>query len=85
MESVKTIGEFEKEQGKLLRGDVDPTQEISMSEFTTLSQTNGFTGVDHAKRIEFLEANGYEVTRENMVDSTLSATPPTETETSEEE
>jgi hypothetical protein len=46
--------------------------QISEAEFEKVSRNMAeFQGVDHAKRKEFLKANGYKLTHENMIDSSL--------------
>lgn len=37
-----------------------------------LSITGEMVGVNYPDRVEWLEANGYEVTRENLIDASLS-------------
>lgn len=70
MSESKTIGDFEKEQGMIVLGE-DPTTIITRADFDALPQYKKI-GVNHEDRVAFLEANGYEVTRENMVDVNLS-------------
>lgn len=72
--TVKTIAEWEKEKGMLLPSR-KPTEKISEDDFNAIPLDDKI-GVDHESRVKFLKDNGYEVTRENMVDSELSAKPP---------
>lgn len=68
--SSKTIGDFEKERNFIIRG-ADPKQKITEEEIAAIPLKDKI-GVHHDVRIAFLKANGYEVTRENMVNSELS-------------
>ena len=70
--SKKTLEAFEKERGFIILGDIDLKREITEEELLELMHSNGFHGVDFEKRIKFLEDNGYEVTRDNLIDSSLS-------------
>ena len=72
---MKTIEQWEKEKGLIVIDDIDPKQELSEAEFNKRYSFLGSNtvGVNHEDRIQFLEANGYEVTRENMINSELSA------------
>lgn len=55
----------------------NPKQKLTHDEFLKLLQDNpeAYHGVNHADRIEFLKANGYEVNRQTLVDINLSAKP----------
>lgn len=70
--SKKTIEELEIEKGYVILGDVDLKEKLTDEEFISLAETNGFHGVNFEDRIKFLKDNGYEVTRENLIDSSLS-------------
>lgn len=75
----KLITTLEKERGLLFLGKIDEKKKLTDDEFDELlsENTNNFVGVDHEGRTKFLEDNGYEITRENMVDSTLGVRPGT--------
>jgi len=65
-----TISEFEKETGKFLF-DVSELPE-TREEFDELTaDLNKWFGVDYEYRVKFLEENGYELTRENVIDAHL--------------
>lgn len=75
----KTIAEFEKEKGCIVvrsasGNEIDPKVSITEEEFDAIPQETKI-GVNHKDRIAFLKKNGYEVTRENMIDSSLSTKP----------
>lgn len=76
--SKKSLEQLEQERGVLLLGDVDLSEQFTDDEFTEIMTTGSrqYIGIDHESRIEFLQANGHEVTRENMTDTTLSARMP---------
>lgn len=67
---TKTIGEFEKQKNCILIG-ADPKKKVTEEEFDSYPAQKW--GVMHDDRIEFLKANRYEVTRQNMVDPNLSS------------
>ena len=80
-ESVKSIEDWEKERSVLFTDkDLDVTQEISEDEMNELLQSKPYTGVHHAGRVEWLNKNGYEVTRENLADGSLESKPVEEEE-----
>lgn len=73
----KTLAELEKERGFIA---VDATAEeldkpVGDKKLIAMHLEGATVAVNHDHRVEFLKANGYEVTRENMVDSSLSAKP----------
>lgn len=67
------VSELEKKYNCIVK-DLKPDGSISEKEFLQIPITDK-TGVNHSDRIKFLKDNGYEVTRENMIDSSLSARP----------
>lgn len=75
----KTFEEWEKSKGFFARnpGDFSSSKTITEEEFDDLLRTNrdGFVAVFYKERIEFLNKNGYEVNRENLINSDLSAKP----------
>lgn len=72
MSDVKTIEQWEREKGWLVtRPDVNPQQKLSEEDFDAIPH-NEKTGVNYEDRIKFLKANGYEVNRQNLGDSSLS-------------
>jgi predicted nucleotidyltransferase len=71
-EVTKTLGEWEKERGFILQ-DGNVNKKYTEAEVDELLLTPKSVGVDHEGRTEFLKSNGYDVTRANMVDPTLSA------------
>ena len=74
MADTKTLEEWEKERGFLhVDPKVDLKQKFTEQEIIDLMATYDIKGVDHESRKEFLEENGYKVTRENMLNSELSA------------
>ena len=67
----KKFSEWEKEVG-LFAVDVkqfNPKDEYTKEEFMTLyaENTAAFVGVSYDDRVQFLEDNGYKVTRENLL------------------
>lgn len=81
MSETKSVEEWEIQKDLLITGDVDLTEKMTWEELTQRWNILGedATGVIHADRIKFLEANGYETTRENMTRN-LSARPPEQQE-----
>lgn len=75
---LKTIGAWEKDQNVLLNDDsVKLDKKVTVSEFAALAGMGTrdlkFKTVNFQDRTEFLEANGYEVTRENLRNFDLTA------------
>lgn len=70
----KTLSEWEVEKGVLVI-DGNPKDAMTEAEFNAIDIGKKW-GVDHARRIKFLEDNGYKVNRENMINPELSAKPP---------
>lgn len=67
----KTLAVWELERSLMIRGDVDEKQEMTGEEFMALAQEQGHLGVAIEARREWLKENDHEVTRENMMDDTL--------------
>ena len=77
---MEIVTKLEKESGiiardpnKKLPADVKTPEQLQAYYF---ENANDFDLVDYEPRVEFLEANGYKVTRENLIDSSLSVKPP---------
>lgn len=73
----KDLLTWEKEFGVIIQ-NVDQkklSEKVTQDEFSALLSDVVYVGVNHEHRKEFLEANGYEVTRENMSNPDLSAKP----------
>lgn len=68
-----TVEFWEKERGCIIISR-KPTDSMTEQEFLDLPMYERL-GVDHDSRVKFLKANGYEVTRENMVNADLSVLP----------
>jgi len=73
---TKTIEEWEQESNLMVRnlGKRKLTDKVTKQEFFA-GYPDNHLGVRIEDRKRFLEANGYQVTRENMMDSDLSAEP----------
>jgi hypothetical protein len=71
----KTLKTLEKERGVMFIGDVDLSQRLSEEEMDELlaKDYTTYVGVAHDDRTKFLKDNGYDVTRENMMNPDLSA------------
>jgi len=76
MSKAKTIGDYERERNLILRGDADTSKQVTADEFDELQQEHAFTGIDHAGRMAWLQDNGYEVNRANMMDISLPSNRP---------
>lgn len=72
MSDTKTVQEWEKEKGFIVINGMDLNQQLTEEEFVAIPLSER-TGVDHAQRTKFLTDNGYELTRGNMINSSLSA------------
>ena len=76
-EQKKTVAEWERETGYIVVSK-DPDSNMTESKFMALvedveaREKSGAVGVDFTEREKWLKANGHEVTRENMIDRTLS-------------
>lgn len=71
MESKKTIKDWELEKGFIVRG-AQPMTKLTEQEFDDIPAGEK-VGVNHKDRVQFLKDNGYEVTRENMINVDLGA------------
>ena len=69
----KQIKTWEREKGLLLLGDVDTSEYVEEEDFAQLALA-GSVGVNFDDREKFLKDNGYEVNRDTLIDSSLSAT-----------
>lgn len=67
----KPIKEWEYIKGFILLGDIDPEKIVTEKEIDEIDLSLK-AGCDHDVRIKFLESNGYEITRENMIKRDLS-------------
>jgi hypothetical protein len=67
----KTLGEWERELGEVIDGDVDEKLILTRKDFVKLCHKNGSIGVDHEAREEYLAANGHEVNRKNLTNREL--------------
>lgn len=72
----KIITDIEIKSGFVARDpkslpDIDKVDEF-VEHVIPLLNTGEFVGVNYDDRVEFLKANGYEVTRENLIDGSLS-------------
>lgn len=90
MTESKTLLEWEETMGLMFTGDVHLDRKLvgivpgsepqiddeEKDELQAYMRKNPYLGVNHADRTKFLEDNGYEVTRENMMNVELSAKPP---------
>lgn len=74
-DTTKTFSEWEKHHNQLYKKATDEHLKKSMSgdDFWAfhLENISDFHGVNHTDRTKFLQDNGFEVTRENMVDHRL--------------
>lgn len=72
MEDKMTIEQLEIEKGFFLTFDHDPKNTMDPDEFIQYALENGAVGVNYNARVEFLQENGYEITRENLMNPDLS-------------
>jgi hypothetical protein len=72
MSKAKTIGDFERERNIMVRG-ADPKKTVTADEFDKLvgPHFENAVGIMHEDREAWLKEQGYEVTRENMMDVAL--------------
>lgn len=68
-----TVEYWEKKQGKIILNtdDINLLEKMTIEEFTDLADKNMYSPVDYSFREKWLRDNGYEVTRENMVNADL--------------
>lgn len=67
------LHEWEKARKLMILGEVNESSILTENQFQILMEDRGFIGVDQEGRTEFLKCNGYELTRENYMNSELSA------------
>ena len=71
----KLLTTHEKENNVMFVGKVDEKAKYTDSEFKEIVnqriEAGTIVGVNHDERVAFLEQNGYEVTRENMLNGAL--------------
>ena len=74
------ITEQEKQAGVIAfhQGNLPKVKDADALFAHARKHTNEFGFVNYRDRVEFLEANGYELTRENFIDSNLSVKDPEE-------
>lgn len=70
---MKPIAEWERDLGLVINGKVDGEQKVTAEDMDAMIYERGSTGVDYDARVQFLTDNGYEATRENLVDWQLPA------------
>lgn len=74
------ITDIEKKSGFIARNKKSLPKTTDIDEFIKQVipgiDSGEFIGVMYADRVEFLEANGYEVTRANLIDASLSVKQP---------
>lgn len=75
----KTFEEWERAKGLMAYNlsKFKTSKLLDEGEFNAIVEGNfsEFHGVDYKKRLAFLEKNGYEVTRENLINPELSSKP----------
>lgn len=70
----RTVQQWEREQGIMFLGDkIKPKSKISGLQFREMAAENNHVAVDYPAREQFLKDNGYEVTRENILNEDLEA------------
>jgi len=67
------ISELERQHGLILPNH-NPDEEMSEEQFNNIALSKG-VGVNFEAREKWLTENGNEITRENLIDSTLSTKP----------
>lgn len=72
----RKLSEWEKEKG-FVAISLDPNKVMSEEEVNEVSRGD-VRGVNHKDRVEFLTANGYKITRENLIDTSLESVPKAE-------
>lgn len=77
---TKTVEQWERDFGVVFLGtEVDLTEELTQEQFTSRVYSDDYPthSIDYKSRTEWLEYNGYEVTRANLVaDLSTIVTPP---------
>jgi len=69
-DTTKTMKQWENELN-LVFSDYDGKKKLTRQEVSNIQLGGGAIGVDIEARTKWLKENGYEVTRENLVDFTL--------------
>jgi hypothetical protein len=69
---TKTLQEWEELHNCQIKNEDDGSKKLTEDEFQDIPRSQRH-GVIHKDRIEFLQDNGFEVNRENMIDHRLSA------------
>lgn len=72
-ETQLAISEWEKHTGRFLKDDTDVSEIVTLTQFNQIATLNNTIGVAYEDRVQFLEDNGYEVSRENLINPELSA------------
>lgn len=71
-EATKTVSEWEQENGVIFTDDnVDLKSKVTADEFEKLRQQHVWAAVNVEARTKWLKDNGYDVTRENLVNVDL--------------
>lgn len=78
-ETTKTMKQWESELN-IVFNDYDGKKKLTRQEVSNLQLGGGAVGVDVEGRTKWLKENGYEVTRENLVDTSLQAVEKTDDE-----
>lgn len=81
---VKTMKDWEEDLQTMFV-DYDPKQKLTRQEVHNLRMAGKAIDVAIKDREEFLKANGYAVTRENMMDITLNTKPQEDEDTEAEQ
>lgn len=84
--NTKSVEQWEQEKKIALRGDEILQylgEQVTEDKFENLMAQYGFTGVDYFTRIDWLNNNGYDLTRANLIDVNLSSKPTIEDTTLE--
>lgn len=73
MSEKNTVEKWEEIQGRVLLNldELSLKQKISVDDFNTISDERGYINVDHEFRKNWLEYNGYEINRENLINAEL--------------
>lgn len=74
--SKEIITKIELQTGYVAANEADLPKTTDPEEFVEYALKNNFTGVNYDARTKFLKANGYELTRKNLIDSYLPSKPP---------
>lgn len=71
----ESLFDLEMQVGEMARNPEKWPATLTLEAFKKLVRDNPgeFHGVNYSDRVKFLQDNGYEITRDNMMDSRLSA------------